>query len=561
MLHRAWLAVVFIVLYTCIFAQADSLFVQPLADSTLVVVPQVSKAEVAAWINEHNRSITANVFDNIPLYADYGDIYHSGYYYIGRPNVQMPSRLGFEQIPGAFASTLYHGYYYSLYPQSSGINTVDYSNEEYPFAPALSSIRASLGDYEHHYAHVSLKKNSLFSYPGVCYQGDLLVQSGVWTDIVSAETSQKHYLSISGSNVTVEAEYASLAKDIAMTELMPVYWQNTNFSIAHQLKHYYAAIKHPNAELSIINSNESASAREFARNLKQRSTQMKLALVTNAGIYQCQAYYEHALNHSNSAKLGMFSSQTYQNKLGMEVKGFMPWGYSLKADYLDWKQGRLYADLDLPLGSYNFGAYTAALIGSEASPDSVISIYNLTDYLPLLGVSVRREQAVFCRYTWQGISGLVAGGSKNIRQKSTFSWLDSQDEQLFIRIAIDIKQRWGKWELQARPQWVWTKADAPMVESPEFRFQSGQNLIYHLPWNNSLLAGFGVSGHSGYYAANAVLPFLIEASTVLDAWAGFDIDSFFQFRAGVKNALSSTIYAASPVPWALYAELKWLYLN
>ena len=100
-----------------------------------------------------------------------------------------------------------------------------------------------------------------------------------------------------------------------------------------------------------------------------------------------------------------------------------------------------------------------------------------------------------------------------------------------------------------------------MTESPEYRFQSVQQIKYNLPYDNSVVAGCGIYGHSGYYVANSANPSLIEASTILDAWAGFDISNYFALRAGIKNALSSTIYGAYSVPVSLYVQVLWLYLN
>ncbi len=75
------------------------------------------------------------------------------------------------------------------------------------------------------------------------------------------------------------------------------------------------------------------------------------------------------------------------------------------------------------------------------------------------------------------------------------------------------------------------------------------------------MAGCGFYGSSGYYAANAVNPVLIEASTVFDVWAGVDISRYFQIRAGFKNINSSSLYGAYPVPVSVFAKVLWLYLN
>ncbi len=100
---------------------------------------------------------------------------------------------------------------------------------------------------------------------------------------------------------------------------------------------------------------------------------------------------------------------------------------------------------------------------------------------------------------------------------------------------MDTNFKWKNWQLIARPEWVISKYYQNLTESPEYRFQSVQQIKYHLPYDNSVVAGCGIYGHSGYYIANAVNPSLIEASTILDAWAGFDVSNYFEFVRELKT--------------------------
>ncbi|MDY0151168.1 MAG: hypothetical protein RBS43_02720 [Candidatus Cloacimonas sp.] len=557
MLSRLSLAIIITVFCAYLYAQVDSLNAVVEADTLAIPEIVLSKSEITQWLIDHRKDTTANVMDSSPLYADNGDLYRNGYYYIGRPIVSPAYRYGFEQPAGVFGAGLYHSYYHNLY-NSEALN---YNTAEYPFSPALTSIHAGIGDYEHHFARVSFKKNSLFSFPGVCYQGDLLVQNGQWTDIISAETSMKHYLSMHKGNYTLETEYASFAKDIAMTELQPVFWLGSNFLIAHQIKQLYASLKNPYAELSIINSRESATATPFAEKLTNNTTQLRISIGHDTGVHKYNAFYEHAFRDANIDFGGGFDADPYKHKLGLNWDSYIPIGIGFKADCLDWKRGRFQCDISIPVGSSYIGAFTNTLWGEDASPDSVLNIYDLTNYYPLLDQGKRREEGAYVRYEWQGISTQFTAGTKYIEQSAPLSGFNVHDEQLFVRLALDALHTWRNWELKAREQWIWTKAHESMCESPEYRFQSVQNLYYHLPWNNALVAGFAVNGHSGYYAANAVNPNLIEASSVLDAWAGFNIDAYFELRAGIKNAMSSTLYGAYPMPWALFVEIKWEFIN
>ncbi|HRR00825.1 MAG TPA: hypothetical protein P5518_05830, partial [Candidatus Cloacimonas sp.] len=64
-----------------------------------------------------------------------------------------------------------------------------------------------------------------------------------------------------------------------------------------------------------------------------------------------------------------------------------------------------------------------------------------------------------------------------------------------------------------------------------------------------------------YYVANALNPYLIESSTMLDAWAGINVGNLFELRTGFKNVLSSSLYGTYPVPVSVYIDVLWLYLN
>ncbi len=561
MLSRTWLAVAFVIICGSLLAQVDSLVVEAVPDTVAFREARASKAEIEAWLDLHRGNPTASVFSVAPMQADFGDIYHAGYKFIGRPGMTMPSRHGFEQLGSAFSASMYYGMFSSLYAPVDVFGRIDYGVINYPFAPALSVIHGGIGDYQHRFAKVSFKKGELLGFTGSGYQGDLLVQNGSWTDILAAETSMKHYITASSGLFTLEAELASWEKDIAMNELLPVYWQTTNFKIIQDVQQLYAAVKHPLAELKVLKSKEISDYTGFAQRLENSTTQLSIAHQRNTGIYRYQLAYERTWQDRNYVSTGSFDQENYRDKLSFAWDSYVTAGLNIKADYLDWKRGRVFADLSSPVWDSYIGVYGKALLGHDEPAVKVQDIYNLNAELDYLDQSTRHEAAAYLRYEWLGVSSLLAVGTKKVVQEAATPLLTNADEQLFVRLALDVKQDWRNWELLSQPYWVWTKADDNMCESPEFRFQSAQNLLYHLPYNNALVLGFGLSGHSGYYAANAVNPILLDASTALDIWGGFNIDRYFELRVGLQNAMSSTIYGAFPAPLSLHVDLRWLYLN
>lgn len=561
MLPRAWLVIILFILSASLSAQVDSLEVSTELDSLNQFMALSTKADIDNWLDLHRGKPSDAILSAAPLQSDFGDIYHSNYMSIGRFNMPMPYRHGFEQFSSVFSPAYYYNLYANLYSPRDVVRTMDYGVLPYSFAPALTVIHGGIGDYEQRFAKVMFKKGVLFGFQGAEYQGDLLVQNGSWTDIMAAETSMKHFVTADLGMFSVEAELASWKKDVAMNELLPSYWQATNFMLNTETSHYYAAVKHPLLEIKLLSSKEKASHGSFIAPIVNEYTQLMLLHQRNTGIYRYQAAYERTWQGSGNVSSRQYDQECYKDKVSLSWDSYVKAGLSMKADLLDWKRGRGFIDISSPVWDSFIGAYAKVLLGHDTPQLKMKNIYTPNAELDAMDISQRYEAALYARYEWQGISTLLALGSKSMEQAAKTSYLNKSDDQLFIRVALDVDQNWRNWELLAKPTWVWTNAESNMCESPEYRFQSTQNLYYHLPYNNSLVGGFSLSGHSGYYAADAASPILVEASSALDLWLGFDIDRYFEFKVGLQNALSGSIYGAYPAPTSLRADFRWFYYN
>jgi len=556
------LAIIFVLLFLPLSAE-EILLEENISETDTInyTVHEIAKTDIENWIKKNRIDIRESVFSTAPIHLDLGDLYHNCYFYLGRTNLPMPERNGFETFSGIFSPALYHGSFNTLYPVKKYQRTVNYTNRTYPFAPVLTSVDAGLGDYDHHYARINFVKNELFSYSELEYQGDLLAQNGFWSDITSAETAMKHRLSRKGKLFNWEAEYASWKKDIAMNYLLPFYWQLTNFKIDYELQQIYAELGIPWVKLKFLQESETASAREFYETYKRKSTRVQINTEQKFGFWQYQTLYEHSWNKDDKYFCGFYDEEKYEDKLALAFKIDNPLEIDLSGDWLDWKRGRLFADISYSLQNFEAGVTYKQLLGKDPSSLKVKDIFNSSGELELIDISIPREVSVQFSYNLWNIKPLIAVGSKEIKQKADSTFFNLEKQQPFLRLAMDANFKWKNWQLRARPEWVISKYYQNLTESPEYRFQSVQQIKYHLPYDNSVVAGCGIYGHSGYYIANAVNPSLIEASTILDAWAGFDVSNYFELRAGIKNALSSAIYGAYSVPTSLYVQVLWLYLN
>lgn len=561
MLSRFRLVVVFTLFTIPFFAQKITTAEPTKVDTLELVEKKVTKAEIENWIKANHLDTNEHIFGASPLHIDYGDIYHNGYFYVGRSEMNMPERNGFETLSGIFSPALYYGYFNSLYQVKEYQRTVNYTNNSYPFPPVLTSLKAGLGDYDHHYARINLSKNELFSYPYLEYQGDFLVQNGYWTDITSTETSMKHRLSQSGKLVTWELEFANWKKDIAMNELLPVYWQSTNFTINHNLQQFYASFALPWFKLKLLQESESANTNLFYKEYNRNSTRLQFSAQQKIGFLQTEELYEHNWNKGFSCFCGFYNAEEYQDKLGFGFQINNPVKINLTADCLDWKRYRLFANADYSLKNFNLGATHEHKMGDDSSVLKVKDIFNADGELDLIDISVSQESSVYCSYNLFNIKPLVAVGTREIEQEAENSWLNIKKQQPFLRLAMDVNYSWKNWLITARPEWVISKYYPSLTENPEYRFHSVQQIKYILPYDNAVVVGCDIYGHSEYYVANALNPYLIESSTMLDAWAGINVGNLFELRTGFKNVLSSSLYGTYPVPVSVYIDVLWLYLN
>ena len=353
MLPRIGLAIIFVLLFLPLSAE-EILLEENISETDTIsyTVHEIAKTDIENWIKKNRIDIRESVFSTAPIHLDLGDLYHNCYFYLGRTNLPMPERNGFETFSGIFSPALYHGSFNTLYPVKKYQRTVNYTNRTYPFAPVLTSVDAGLGDYDHHYARINFVKNELFSYSGLEYQGDLLAQNGFWSDITAAETAMKHRLSRKGKLFNWEAEYASWKKDIAMNYLLPFYWQLTNFKIDYELQQIYAELGIPWVKLKFLQESETASAREFYETYKRKSTRVQINTEQKFGFWQYQTLYEHSWNKDDKYFCGFYDEEKYEDKLALAFKIDNPLEIDLSGDWLDWKRGRLFADISYSLQNF-----------------------------------------------------------------------------------------------------------------------------------------------------------------------------------------------------------------
>lgn len=561
MLSRFGLAIILVFLAVPFSAQEIGIEKSEVEDTLQIKTEKASQTEIENWLETNRRDNDDTVFSSAPLNMEKGDLYKNGFFYVGRSNLNMPERNGFETFSSILSPSLYYGNFNSLYPKKEFRRTVNFQNRNYPFAPVLTTVQAGLGDYDHHFVHLNLAKNELLSFSGLEYQGEILAQNGFWTDITSTETSMRHYLSHQGNLLNWEMEYANFRKKVAMYELLPLYWQSTNFPIDYKLQQFYASCGLPWINIKLLNESENANATAFYTKYKRSSTRLQLNLKQEIAFLQYKIKYEHNWQKDDFPFIGYYDAEKYADKIATCLEIDSPVHLDFTADYLDWKRFRLFSEVSYKMQNWEMGIAYKQLTGTDPSPLKVKNIYNANQELDLIDISNRQQASVQFSYNFMNIKPMLDIGIKNITQKADSTWLNVKKQQPFLRLAMEANYTWKNWLITVNPEWIVSKYFQTLTENPEYRFQSVQQIKYLFPYNNAVFAGCSIYGHSGYYTANAANPYLIESSTILDAWAGIDIGKLFELRAGVKNALSSSIYGAYPVPASVFVDVLWLYLN
>ncbi len=534
-----------------------------------------SRDAIKTWINEEfysfdthspllHPSEASNHLPNL-------QVYRHGYHYSGRYISDYGiSNDGFRQPASVFGSTVYLGYYDSFGRASSDFQTLRFGYPVYEQPVPIVDIQAGLGDYEFKYARGSLKKNHLFDVEDVYYSFDFLVQTGDWTEVFSDQTSTLHRMRIPFGRTTLNLSYADYEQNISMTQLAPVYWQATNYTIDHKLIQYAAKLETPYLDLAWRRSEERAKSVSFGSTIRNYTHQVSLdrALQYDSADSTLAALIDLSYEkqwHETSIK--MFDDQ-HADVVGVSARAsFKDAEISLENQLYDFDAISVIGDLGYRYRAYKAGMLYALTTANADTYKVIPSIYTVGDSIWSITSSVPRKFALYLNKAHSGnLRYSAAFGLKNIINNLPYQtdsgWINIKYNKSIAYASLNAQyfRKYGDYILDLRQNLQWHNYDNDLRELPQYSYQTYADIERLLPYGNSLFAGMGINGHSSYLVQNTN-NWIVENSTILDIWGGFRITDMFEFSVSFKNVLDGTIYGIYPIPQSVHASVRWFYLN
>lgn len=563
MVYRFWLAVALLLVLTGqLGAQADSLE---------VIAPAVPDPDLSLVYRDDLLNLIAlkdrNAFpqDFSVDYSRYIQQNPSGYYehlnQILGLNSEIPHLKyhGFEVPASAFNRALYlanQRMYHDLVV--SGYQT-DATQQVYPYPMPVSRLTGSLGDYDNRYVNAMLAKSEVFGWRSSALRFDFTAQNSYWADTPASLSAMRFYGEAKLAGLDFALDYSSYKREASMYELLPQYWQNVNFPLSHDLQQWYLAVSYARLKLSYLNTDEQGKSAFFAKALSTQSKQIAVENQFEFPSGEALLRYEYADIERNYTISRSYNLESYQHLLGLDLNAKYPLLLNVKAELFDWKRIRSGIDLGLGLGSVQTGAYARLYSGADEPLTSVTDIFAANATMPVPYIHSPSEYGLYGLYEWANLSAKLTAGMK--RSELSLPSGTRKEDLLVAHLAAKWNPHWGVWELLVQPVWNYQQYSQNLMEAPEFSFRSDQVLTRHLEHHNALSLGLSLYGHSEFYAANVVMPYLIEGSTLVDVWVGVRITRQFDFAVSLKNLFDSALYAVNPVPVSFHAALKWYFLN
>jgi len=525
------------------------------------------RAAVENWVVAQRKSKAADVIWGFNAVAPGSSplLYRSGYSSIGLDRADTDIRLDGSRLPASIVSgAVSHGYFQAFYEPAALPAGQNYLDISYPYPVAVTDLQAGMGDYEHRFARIALKKNALLGVEGSYYAFDLLVAHGWWAQANTAQTSMRHRLTLPIGPADLTLEYADFAQDISMAQLRPVYWQSSIFTVDHALRKLTARIRSPYLDVSAAWLREQASSFAFGIDPKQKATLLRAEKEFTMGNLGIGAAYEHAERDANAEIATGSAVPLYDDLVEARISYRSGRLEALFGGGLyDWENPFVNAMLHAELGKLSLGARLRSDLYDLPSNTSFTDVFTGMGYLSGADIRYPGEYAALVGLQpIPGIKASLAVGRRKIQNYLPAVGGDTliEAEPLFAGLNASLSIPLGNYSLDWLQDLSWTQMQYGLRESPQWTTRGDICFTRHLAWDNALFAGLSYTGHTDYTSSNASA-FGVDASTIWDARVGVRISKLFEISIAYRNITDSSIFGAYPVPASLHASLRWFYLN
>lgn len=524
------------------------------------ILRDISKSDVLDIISEQRQKSFVNPHHfKLFEYPNLSSAYRSSFNMIGlQTDPLFLSTDGFE-LPRSLHSTwFYQGQLGQFHDLIQNNTAIDAKAVLYEYPVSLSRLEGSLGDYDSRYALGSFAKGNLLGIQGLSLGFDFSLYNGYWVDSPNSGNSSHQLISYRYKKLLWTLDYSSYTKNGGSYELHPAYWYLGNYRIKNKHNRFIGSFENPVLNLSIASFRDRSSSEEFAST--QQSDALQIAAEKNLKLWDIALDLRHEYRHldRNYLPAQQMNQQDYEHKTSIYLNIPYYADLVLDLDLLDWEQLRLYGKLGKRVSVFDLGIYTRQSMGDYNSVTAISSPLG-DSTMAVLDIYSPSESAVFAGFEQWGLKLWAAFGNKKQEQYLPTSQYASSKN--ILRLAAGYQRDLGSFTFKINSQWNYHEIDRYLVSAPEYSFNSSQSVAWNLSHDNKLEAGMSIYGHSDYYLANAQNPVLIEASTLMDAWAAVRVSTLFDFNVSFRNLLSTSLYGLYPIPLSIHAGLRWYFIN
>lgn len=524
------------------------------------IFADIEKADIIAYIDVlWEVDFPDNSLFTLDEYPNVYNIYRLGNDFTGLQNAPLQVRSSGFQLPNTFLQSWHYlGYLSQFYKLEQDGSHINARPLVYEYPVSLSRLHGSLGDYDSRSVQLSFAKGDLFGFDGSSMQFDYRLANGYWVDYANSGSSVKQYLGYRFRDFFISFDLASYQKETGSYELNPAYWHLGNFQIKNSYTQLISQIQHPWLNIGLSSINDRISGATLSDSWRTKSLQLAVDRKFTLPYTQFDLAYEYRdLTQDYTPALAPNQMQ-YEQKARLKLSHASVLDLDFDAEMFDWQRMQSQTDLSKALGIFRLGVCSRMNLGDHKAITQASSILDGV-LMPAVDIYNPWENSVYSALNIGDLGLRLDLGQKKENQQTPERYVSK--ELLILRASGVYDKRWKDWRLRVNLGWGYQEYDQSLMAAPEFTFSSEQRLYRYLGHDNMIDAGFAVQGHSDYYLANAVNPYLIEASTMLDLFAGLRISKLFDFNVSVKNLLSTSIYGLYPIPLSIHANLRWFFIN
>lgn len=520
---------------------------------------------IELWIEKERKSLSFHqpIQDSVSAngFLALNEPYRSGFFSYSRSQYyNLPHLYGFKLQHSLYSSSFINNLMLGLFNLQEEIMELNATEKYYPYEVTLSDIEAGIGDYEHLYTRVALKKNNLFDYKDLYLSLDFLTQTGYWLEEDASRNALKLYLSVPIAKTKLNFSWIDLNSKLSMLNLSPEFWLPQNYIVKDHYRALYAGFNWVGPDLALFYEQNDIKSDKFIKTLHNDALHLQAWKDLQLQKIDLSLKYEHIFSDRNYET----GEKDYQDRAEMKFSwNLKPLKWDIKAELTDFKQVQLATDLSYQFRKLSLGAMAFGNFNPAQSSFWIPSIYNEADSLRNVQIREINNAGVYTRYSLNPNTFIsLSLGRKTIENIYPELETEFKEEKKlpYIRLGGKLNKIWNKWEIQWQPSLTWQSNFEGLFEEPEFEGSSYLNLFYHLPYNNAIFSGFSLIGHSGYWNSDPST-FYIDSSSIIDLWAGIQIGNRFEFQVSYKNLMDTSIYGVYPVPSSLHASLRWFFLN